>query len=725
MKIGKKTVALSGTKGYVRIKRMEGGFPRIEADHEIDLYYGLGYMHGIDRRLYIWLLKLIGRGVASEHIRGDDDLIEIDKYMRWIDLGADASDEYQKMPPDSRQIIDTYCKGVNDAVGDTGIPFEFRMVGYKPDRWMPEDVILLGMMMGFVGLSQSQGDFEKFIIQMIRNGVTPAQVKELFPSIEEEITDELVGIIKKLELAHPIIPASVKWSSGLPGLSASNNWAVGPEKTASGKAMLCGDPHLEMRLPSIWYNTLMVSGDYYVMGATVPGLPVVAAGRSPALAWSPTYGVMDASDYFIEEVRGKRYRRGATWVPFTVREEVIRPKKRDPVTVRYYENEHGVLEGKPDKDGYYLCFAWSARRGTVGESISSLLKVPKAKNVEEGMEYFSRLTFAAFTWVLADSDGNIGLQMSGSFPKKAEGTSGLVPYLGWDESQDWQGVISPEKHPRAYNPEEGYVVSANDDLNRLGEVSPVKLPMSSYRADRIRQFLEKKNNHTVDDMKQMHYDVYSLQAERFMEIIRPLLPATRNGELLKNWDLQYGADSMGAVLFERVYNELITLVFGEGVMGVDVLEHVIHETPLFAFLHGNFDRILLQEESNWFGGASRKQIFTKAIERGLKEEVVEYGTTREVYMTNIFFGGKLPKFLGFDYGPVELIGSRAAVHQGQIFRAAGRPTTFCPTLRIITDFETDILHINIAGGPSDRRFSGYYTTGIKEWLSGVYSLFKP
>ena len=136
------------------------------------------------------------------------------------------------MSSETRQIIDAYCKGVNAAVAHTPVPFEFKMVGYKPDRWMPEDVILLGMMMGFVGLSQSQGEVEESIVQMIRNGVTPAQVKELFPCIEEEITDELVDIIRKLELAHPIIPTSLKWSSALPVLSASNNWAVSPGKTA-------------------------------------------------------------------------------------------------------------------------------------------------------------------------------------------------------------------------------------------------------------------------------------------------------------------------------------------------------------------------------------------------------------------------------------------------------------------------------------------------------------
>jgi penicillin amidase len=420
-----------------------------------------------------------------------------------------------------------------------------------------------------------------------------------------------------------------------------------------------------------------------------------------------------------------KYRRGEKWLPFTIREEIIRPKNKAPITIKVYENDCGILEGEPDEDGYYLNYAWSSRKGTAAISADNLFKVSQANTAEEARSYFANLPFAPFNWLWADADGNIGYQLSGLFPKKAEGTSGLLPYLAWDESQAWQGMVSSEKYPRQYNPPDGMMVTANQDLNHLGDVAPMSLPMSGYRADRIRELLEGKKSLGVDAMKAMHYDRYSGQAAAFMEIIEPLLPATENGETLKNWNRRYDASSTGATLFESVYLELLKLVFGENGMGIDVIEDVVAETPMFAMLHGNFDRILLKAESAWFGNKSREEIYQTAIEKGLQGKAQPYGKTRSTYIPNIFFAGKLPKIFGFDYGPYEHVGSRATIAQAQVFKAMGYPSTFAATFRMITDFAKDELHTNLAGGPSDRRFSKYYTMGLAEWINGEYEIFKP
>ncbi len=725
MKITDQEVILNGTAGSVKIQRMPDGFPRIEADEQIDLHYGLGYLHGHDRQMQMWLTKIVGQGKASEFLKADSELIELDKFMRWINLGGNAADEVRQLSDEANQIFQTYCRGVNEAVAASKLPLEFRLIGYKPDRWTPEDIILMIKMIGFVGLAQSQGDAEKVIMQIIRNDVDPLRLKELFPYIKEDIPEDLIEIIKQVKIVRPIIPAAIKWLGRLAGFSASNNWAISPAKTASGKAMLCGDPHLAMQLPSIWYSTLMISQDHYMMGATVPGVPSIVLGRCPNLAWAATYGTMDMIDYFIEEVRDQKYRRGDKWLPFKVSEQVIRPKKKEPVVIKIYENEHGLLEGEPDEDGYYLCFAWTGGPGTAAESANNLVKVPHAKNAAEALNYFASLPFAPFSWVTADTSGNIGYQLSGLYPHRAEGTSGLLPKLGWDETQDWQGVISPAKYPRALNPEQGFIVTANQDLNHLGQVAPMTLPMSRYRADRIAELLDNGISFTAKDMKKIQYDLYSKQAEAFMEIITPLLPASENGDILKNWDRKYDRKSLGATLFERIYRELLILVFGENGMGADVVRYMIDESGTFAMLHGNFDQILLKEESAWFADLSRDEIYRKAIGRGLSKPAVPYGQTRKIYIQNIFFGGKLPKIFGFDYGPYEHIGSRATIPQSQIFKLMGRPATFAASYRMIADLDQNELLNNLPGGASDRRFSKYYKTGLAAWMSAHYHVYRP
>ena len=177
MKIKDQPVTLQGTAGNVKIQRMADGFPRIESDDPIDLYYGLGFAHGHDRQMQMYLTKIIGWGRASECLKADEELIGLDKFMRWINLGGNAAAEVQQLSTEAARIFQAYCSGVNDAVADSGLPLEFKLVGYRPDDWTPEDILLIVKMFGFVGLSQSQGDIEKFIIQIISNDVDPLKIK--------------------------------------------------------------------------------------------------------------------------------------------------------------------------------------------------------------------------------------------------------------------------------------------------------------------------------------------------------------------------------------------------------------------------------------------------------------------------------------------------------------------------------------------------------------------
>ena len=115
MKIKDQEVTLKGTTGNVKIQRMPDGFPRIESDEQIDLHYGLGYIHGHDRQMHMWLLKIIGRGRASELLKADEELIELDKFMRWINLSGNIADDVLQLSEETNEILKAYCRGVNDA----------------------------------------------------------------------------------------------------------------------------------------------------------------------------------------------------------------------------------------------------------------------------------------------------------------------------------------------------------------------------------------------------------------------------------------------------------------------------------------------------------------------------------------------------------------------------------------------------------------------------------
>jgi len=432
---------------------------------------------------------------------------------------------------------------------------------------------------------------------------------------------------------------------------------------------------------------------------------------------------MDAEDSWIEKCKdNKFYSEESGWLPFHARKEIIKRKSKESVEVVFNENDHGVLDGDPSLEGSYLATKWaSSKSGAV--TIINILKLMDAGTVEEGMNCLGKME-SSWNWVLADNKGNIGYQMSGLMPKRRDGVSGFIPLPGWNKKNDWNGFESFENLPRVINPTDGIFVTANNDLNKYGNVKPINMPMGHYRAERITQLLSKNKKFSVEDIFQMHMDVYSIQAETFMKILKPLLPRTENGKILADWDCRYNPESEGAYLFEEFYKELYREVFGKNNMGIEVIDFLKKETGTFTDFYLNFDKILLMETSSWFNGQTRESIYKRSLEKILKIKPKKWGDVQKVIFKHLMFGGKLPVFLGFDRGPVTIIGGRATIHQGQIYRSANRETTFAPGFRFVTDFAKEEFFSAMAGGPSDRRFSKWYASGLKDWIKGKYKTLK-
>ena len=722
MRLKEKEVQLRFNGEEISLQRDENGVPQISAKTEAGAYFGLGWVHANDRMIQMMLVRLIARGEASENLKATDDLIAIDTFMRKINFRDDAREQVTAIDSNTRSILDAYTAGVNEFLSNEKLPFEFKMVKYKPVPWKPEDSLITIKIMGYVGLAQAQGDMEKFIIQMIQNGVSQEKLEELFPV---HLNGMNLEAIKKIHLQAPIVPESTKWLHLVPRMSASNNWAIAPKKSASGKAIYCSDPHLEVnRLPAVWYEIRMKYKGNAVIGNSVPGIPGILYGRTKDLAWGFTYAFMDMIDFYIEDCKDGKFRRDDQWIPFETRTETIHPKGKKPITLTVYENLHGFLEGDPNTPGYYLSMAWSGRKNGGADAQMNMIRLPRITFTKEAMETMRNVDIPPLDFIFVDGQGNIGFQMCGRMPKRRKGWTGLYPVEGWDPKYDWKGFVDTADLPKEYNPDRGYLATANNDFNHLDKAKPINLPMAPYRFDRINELLELRDKHSAETMKKMHYDLYSKQAERFMPIIKPLLPDSEAGNILKKWDFRYREDSEAAYYFEQIYHHLLRDVFGVQDWGEEVFDFVDRETGIFVDFYGNFDNILTKGTSAWFGGKSREQIYRKAIEKALSAEPKTYGETRLITMTNIFFGGKLPKFLGFDYGPFPLRGNRSTISQGAIYKNGDMLTTFHPSFRMIADMATDVLETNLPGGPSDRRFSKWYTSDIENWRNGKYKVLK-
>lgn len=703
---------IPGGDGTITIQRAAAGVPHICASSYTDALHGLGFCHGRDRQMQIVLTRLIGQGRLAE-ATGKQELVEIDTLFRGLDFARGAQQQVDLLAPERHRQLEAYCRGV-DAALKRGRPWELALMRHRPEPWRPVDAVLLSRLIGYVGLAQMQGDTERMIIELLQAGIDEALLAELLPSGIEGLDADLV---RGVRLGSRVLPAAT--APGAPSLAASNAWAIAPRRTRDGSALLAGDPHLEInRLPPVWYEAVLDYGERWCAGATMPGLPAMMIGRSDDVAWSLTYGCGDAIDSWVEECRDGCFARDIDgerrWIAFDRREEIICRRGAEPVTVTVFENEHGVLDGDPRKEGRYLCTRWASGDQTGGASLASILELPEAADVEAAAGLLREVEFS-FNWVLADAEGAIAHQMSGRIPRRHR-DSGLVALAGCDPGNDWQGFVAPEDLPRQACPAEGFVASANEDVNHFGNVPVITLPTAGYRAQRIAQLLGARSDWTVADVERMQMDLLSLQARRYVEVLGPLLADDERFAVIAAWDCVYDGDSAEAAWFECFYITLVeqALVAACG----DVGTFIVAETGMIAGCFGLLDEVLLRRDSAWHGVDGRDAALLRAAEHAFAAAPQTLAERQPLLLGHLLMSGTLPPWLGFDRRPGAMRGGRATIHQGQRLRMGGRDVTAGPSYRMVTDLAGSTLRTALPGGPSDRRFSRWYASGVADWLTG-------
>jgi penicillin amidase len=702
----------------IELHRDGTGLLHVTATNDLGALWGMGFAQAMDRGLQMLQMRVIGQGRICEQLADDEASLEVDKFFRRMNW-ASSVPTLDGLSEQDTGLAQAFCDGINAAFSRE-TPWELGFLGYKHEPWTLGDSILFTRMMGYVTLAQSQAEVERLFVELVQAGVSDERLAALFPVAAPLANREM---IERVTLGERIVPEDVKWMGALPRLMASNNWVISGSKTRSGAAILANDPHLEInRLPNVWQELSVQWGDNHAIGMCIPGQPGISIGRNAHVAWGATYTFVDAVDSWVEDCREGQYRRGADdWREFEVRTETIRRKQNPDHIETIYANHHGVLDGDPRQTGHYLATRWaSAESGTA--SLTVALATMRAKTTKDILEALKGVE-VSFSWVAADTKGDIGFQMSGLTPDRKEGWNGFEPAPGWDASYDWNGFVDPETLPASLNPAEGYIVTANHDLNHLGQGKPINMPMGDYRAQRISGTLAASNDHDCAAQGRTQMDVFSVQAEAFMAVLSPLLPDSPQAQMLKDWDCCYDIESRGAVLFEQFYAELRSIVFSGGGVGRDVIDHLTGQTGIFIDFYAQFDEALMDEGSAWYRNLTREAAFRQAFEKACETTPDQtWGQSNTITLNNMLLGGKLPTSFGFDISGIQMPGGRATPHQGQKYTSGGRETTFAPGVRLVADMGDNLLRTTISGGPSDRRFSPWYASGLEKWLAGKFEV---
>ena len=544
---------LSGPNDPIEIRRDRWGMPHVRARAGADLWFGQGFCHGQDRLWQLELYRRAARGRIAE-IAGPSGLPS-DRFLLTLGIARAAEAEVDGLEPEVREALDAMAAGINAAAEAAAAPpLELQLLRTDFEPWRAADSLAAHKLLSF-GLS-SNWERELLRAEMARE-LGPDLAARLDPAYPEGNPIVLVpggpGSTVGTELVERA--DEVRRFLGLaPEATGSNNWAVAPSRSATGGALIAGDPHLPPSMPGITYQMGLQVGERWCRGGSLPAMPGIAFGHNNHVAWTFTNVMADVMDLFAEEVDGERYRFEDDWRELMVEEVEIPVRGHEPEKLVVRETHHGPLVNdalRADEDTP-LALSWMSRSfPAVSRANVHVLDVRSGRELVELLEAH-HTPVSNLVW--ADSGGSIGYKAVGRVPLRRGGSPDL-PRDGASGADEWEGWVPYDEMPEATDPESGYVVTANN------RIAPDDFPhhltsdyLDGYRAARIEQLLESEEVHDLDSFGRIQTDMLSLpglETARRLSRLHPRSQAeTRAIERLRSWDGRMSPDSVAATIYQ-------------------------------------------------------------------------------------------------------------------------------------------------------------------------------
>ncbi|MGH7825101.1 MAG: penicillin acylase family protein [Candidatus Binatia bacterium] len=642
------TLTLAGLQNKVEVRWDDYGIPRVFAANEHDLFLAQGYLHAQERLWQMDLTRCFLSGRTAEifgrfpvpwkelstHFRNSDSA-NFDYFMRLIGIRQSAIRSLEILRQEDRERLQAYSDGVNRYIENCGkrLPWEFRLLRYRPVQWHPEDSLTIGKGFAFL-LSPALFTRLNMIALAAKLRSQQQKLRSLFPTYPDDGPSITKATWDSAQALWQFMSGTFSSSDWSPAGLGSNNWVIAPERSASGNALLCNDPHLRLTLPSVWYlmhlkaePTTTQADGYEVWGASIPGTPCIHVGCNRSIAWGVTAALCDDVELYREKIdplEPDRYFAGRQWLKMDSRLETIRIRGKGEIKRTVRRTRHGPVisdfQGST-RSPEILALRWTAHEPS--QDFRCVYAINRARNWDEFLDGLAHQVAPNLNYVYADQQGNIGYSLAGKIPIRPKAPT-LMPVEGWRPENDWRGYVPFSELPRLYNPPEGVLATANhriaDDsyphfLSHLFE--------PPYRINRIKQFLTTKTKLSVEDMVALQGDLISLQAKEIVQALQtdleqvsiefPDLHETA-GRLLR-WDGHCGAESTEAAIFHVFYYRLMANLLVP-VLGEDLF---LGYTEIFNQCIIPIDQILKDPASVWFDGSSRRALVTKSLSEASNE----------------------------------------------------------------------------------------------------------
>lgn len=520
--------------------------PHVETSSLDEFYYCFGLHHGQDRAWEMDFFRRVGSGRNAE-VLGFSQL-KSDLMMKLLDLPPLADKLWMQFPADKKKWLELYSAGVNEGFKVGKNSKEFKDLDFEPEPWKPQDSLLVLLIQSF---DQTRKTFFTDYQEELTKEKWGKKAPELFDEDgvpwentilkdgEYEKSDKIVHHSQKFmapqKLWH-MFPSVFGEESG------SNNWVVSKRKSSSGKAILANDPHLDLKTPMFWYWISLKTPEIKVIGASVPGVPVLASGTNGKVAWGLTNSYLNSADsVFVNDLKDNEI-------------ETVRPTVyikfwffKIPFFFKSFErlvSGHRILPLEIESD-HKMVLRWTGFSLTP-EDLLPMFDLPNVKDVEDMEALTSKIGLPSWNYVFADQKGDIGFRTVGKTYKNIGKLPFGIPVQSYEEFKQEQ-FLEPENRPHVLKPGRQYAYTANNrhwpkDSKYYGG----RGYSYAYRGFRIDELLQGK--HDVGSFQAIQCDRQVVDARFFVPKLQKLLDLPE----LSNWNMLATDSSTELPLYRRL-----------------------------------------------------------------------------------------------------------------------------------------------------------------------------
>ncbi len=696
------------------------GVPAIAATSGLDAAAALGWLHANDRLFQMELTRRAAVGRLAE-LFGERAAAHDRRVVR-LGFRSALRRLTASVPPPTRALLEAYANGVNAWIEARGsdLPPEFRLLRHRPEPWSAHDSLGVLFVMART-LSPVVEPPEEDLFRFLR-AFGAERARELAGDRAAVVFDEIVALAAEVRAE----PTRIDKNAEGDGLG-SNNWAVAPARAASGHALLANDPHLDLRLPNVWYQARIAAPDYDALGMTLPGAPGVVLGRGSNLAWACTNLYLDDVDLFFERVdpTGARVLRGDEWIAMTVERETVRIGDREE-TIEVRRTDRGAfLETDRELGLPSRSVAWTGWES--GDQIAAFIGLAGAGSIAEVPAIIAGYNFPAQNLLVAAASGAIAWTPLGRGPRRI-GWDGRFAAPAWRTDIGWQGLIPAAENPLLVNPESGALATANSRL-------PIARPSwfgedfeTPFRLDRILERLVATADWTPESLLALQSDAVSLWAKKLVANLGDghVGDAAKAAATLAGWngDMATAGPAALFALFER---EIQRRIFEDEAHRAN-LPRFGTRKRLAALLDGELSASFWDDVTT-AESEERDTIVAAALESAWRQAVARwgdqvsrwpYGAIHKLTLNHAL--GSLP-LIGrrFERGPFEVAGSASTILAfGGPWKGDAMDVTYGPSMRFVTDAADPESSLAILpGGQSGHPWDPHYADQLPLFLSGA------